>query len=103
MSSPLELPLTAAAQTFSTSVAGQEYTFQITWNTTNVCWMINILDTSGNKILSGVPMVTGVDLLEQFEYLNFGFQMYAQTDNDTNAVPTFENMGTTSHLYVVSA
>ena len=47
-------------------------------------------------------MVTGVDLLEQFGYLSFGFALVAQTDNAPDVVPTFETLGQTSHLYAIT-
>jgi len=73
----------------------------VVWNWVNASWIINIADPSGNPILSGIPMVTGVDLLEQFGYLNFGFQLIAQTDNAPDVVPTFADLGTTGHLYAI--
>lgn len=101
MSTAYEIPLSAEPQTFNIALAGTTYGFTIRWNVPNASWIIDIADASGNPIVSGIPMVTGSDLLEQYSYLGFGYQLVCQTDNDPNAVPTFDNLGTTGHLYAI--
>lgn len=101
MTSYFEIPLSPAPQNFTITLAGVQYQFAVTWNVCNASWMIDILDSSGTPILSGIPMVTGADLLEQFGYLGFGFQLVAQTDGNPDAVPIYSNLGQTSHLYAI--
>ncbi|WP_144156560.1 phage baseplate plug protein [Paraburkholderia sp. BCC1885] len=101
MSTPYEIPLSPQPQMFGIAIAGTTYTLTVTWNWVNASWIINIADSSGNPILSGIPMVTGANLLEQFGYLNFGFQLIAQTDNAPDVVPTFADLGSTGHLYAI--
>lgn len=101
MSTPYEVPLSPQPQTFGIAIAGTTYTLTVVWNWVNASWILNIADASGNPILSGIPMVTGADLLEQFSYLGFGFQLIAQTDNAPDVVPTFADLGSTGHLYAI--
>ena len=75
------------------------YQITVKWNNNCQSWVIDIADSNGNPILSGIPLVTGVNLLGQFGYLNFGGQLVAQTENDPSAVPTFTNLGTQGNLY----
>jgi hypothetical protein len=82
-------------------MGGVQYQLTVRWNNVNQAWTLDIADVNGNPILDGIPIVTGVDLLEQFGYLNFGGQLIAQTDNDANAVPTLANLGTGGNLYFV--
>jgi hypothetical protein len=103
MTTAYEIPLSSEPQTFNIPIDGTTYGFTIRWNVPNATWMIDISDASGNPILSGIPMVTGADLLEQFGYLEFGFQLIAQTDNSPDTVPAFDNLGTTAHLYAITA
>lgn len=63
--------------------------------------MLDISDFSNNPILTGIPIVTGSDLLEQFGYLKFGGKLIAQTDTDTLAVPNFNNLGSSGNLFFV--
>lgn len=101
MTTYLEIPLSPQPQTFTIPVAGTTYGLTVRWNVPNDSWILDIADVSGNPIVSGIPMVTGSDLLEQFGYLSFGFSLVAQTDNAPDAVPTFDNLGTTGHLYAI--
>lgn len=103
MTTAYEVPLTPEPQKFQIALVNLTYTVTVVWNTANASWMIDIADASGNPILQGIPMVTGADLLQQFAYLNFGFQLIAQTDNAVDVVPTFADLGTTGHLYAVTA
>lgn len=101
MTTYFEIPLSSEPETFTIPLAGATYGFTVRWNVPNATWMINIADASGNPILSGIPMVTGADLLEQFDYLGLGFHLVAQTDNSPDTVPAFDNLGTTAHLYAI--
>lgn len=102
MSTPLEIPLQSSTnQRFAIDLAGVSYILDVRWNTKASCWNMDVLDASGNKIVCGLPFVTGADLLEQFPYLNVGGSMYVQSDNDTDLVPTFASLGDTGHLYFV--
>ena len=83
-------------------LSGTEYTLRFTWNSIASCWILDVSNASGEPLLSGVPIVTGADLLEQFQYVGIYGQMIAQTDNDPGAVPTFDNFGDTSHLFYLS-
>ena len=102
MSSIFEVPLTAQIQSFTCALAGVTYTLKLQWNNKTNTWQIDILDIGGTPLVSGIPMVANVDLLEQYAYLNFGGMLIAQTDSDPNLAPTFDNLGTLSHLYFVT-
>lgn len=96
-----EIPLSSQPQTFNVTLVGVEYSFALQWrDTANGGWFLDIADVNGNALLSGIPLVTGVDLLAQFKYMAFGFELWVQTDA-ADAPPTFTNLGSESHLYCV--
>jgi len=96
-----EIPLSAQAQTFNVTLVGVQYQFTLLWrDTTYGGWFLDIADAAGNALVSGISLVTGVDLLVQYSYLTFGFELWVQTDA-ADAPPTFTNLGTDSHLYCV--
>jgi hypothetical protein len=103
--STYEVPLTSQSQTFSVSLAGKQYQMALTWRDAPLQpgggWFLDISDPNANAILSGIPLVTGIDLLEQYAYLNFGGQLWVVTDGDPTAIPTFSNLGSSAHLYFV--
>jgi len=64
--------------------------------------VLYIADDTGNSLLSGIPLVTGADLLEQFSYIGIGGALVVQSSNDPNAVPTYEDLGTVGNLYFLT-
>ncbi len=102
MSTVYSIPLTPVPQTFGITLAGVAYNLTFTWNTNSQNWILDIADQNNNDILTGIPLVTGSDLLEQYAYLNFGGKLIVQTTGDVTAVPTYENLGTDGLLYFVT-
>lgn len=97
-----EIPLTPEAQLFQIKLAGVTYSLNLVWNNVANAWVLDIADENNIPILRGIPLVPGVDLLGPYPYLNFGGQLVAQTDNGVTIPPTYDNLGTTSHLLFVT-
>ena len=102
MSTVYEVPTSPQAQYFQIALAGIVYKLNLYWGLVSNCWVFDLFDTTGNPILQGIPMVTGVDLLAAFPDLNLGGQLVATTDTDPTAPPTFTNLGSTGHLLFVT-
>lgn len=96
-----EIPLSAQAQSFSISLAGVTYNLMLMWRQVDGFggWVLDIADQSKTPILQGIPLVTGCDLLGQYGYLGFGGGLWVLTDGNSTAVPTYSNLGASSHLY----
>lgn len=93
-----EIPLTADNQQFSILLAGTTYRMSIIWR--DLYWVLDLLDEQSNTIISGIPLVTGADLLAQYAYLGLGFKLAIFCDDATQAYPTKTDLGTRSHLLV---
>jgi hypothetical protein len=84
------------------------YSFSFKWNTVSLAWVLDVYDETGViPIVSGIPIVTGADLLEQFPYLDFGahavlMALTIAVGASPDEVPTFENLGVDGHLYYVT-
>lgn len=98
---PYEIPLSPEPQTLSISLAGKTYFLSLAFNRAGSYWVLDMADEDRVPLLTGVPLVTGLDLLEQYSYLGIGGSLIVQTDFDADAVPTFENLGVTGRLYFV--
>lgn len=95
-----EIPLSPNAQSFYIALAGVQYQMQVTWRTaTEGGWFLDIYDASGNALVLGIPLVTGVDLLAPYPDAGVGGSLYVATDGTPDAVPLYSNLGTTAHLY----
>lgn len=95
-----EIPLSADNQEFTITLASITYKLRILWR--DPYWFMDLRDTAGKDIISGIPLVTGADLLAQYSYLNLGFHLMVVCDNSAEDIPTQTGLGLTSHLYLVS-
>lgn len=86
-------------QKFAVSLGGEVYNLNIYWNTVNQTWMLDINDSGNTPIVNGIQLVTGIGLLHQYQYLGFPGDMFIQTTNDPDALPTYSGMGINSNLY----
>lgn len=103
MSTPFEIPMKASTtQKLTVKLRNATYIIRARWNTAASVWVIDLLTPDGVEVLTGIPMVCGADLLEQFAYMDFGGQLIAQTDNDVTVPPVFANLGDSGHLYYVT-
>lgn len=91
----------AQPQSFQISLIGVTYTMKVRWCDPFNCWIMDLSDISDDPILQGIPLITGADLLEQYGYLDLGFSLVVQTNNDADAVPTFNNLGLQGNLYAL--
>lgn len=99
-----EIPLISESQFFRIPLNGKVFVFTVIWRDApymNGGWVLDIADDNGNNLLQGMPLVTGEDLLAQFEYVDIGGQLFVQTDYSTDDVPLYTNLGSTAHLYYV--
>lgn len=95
-----EIPLTADNQQFSIALAGTDYQLRILWR--DAFWCLDLSDAQGRTVISGIPLITGYDLLRQYEYLGLGFQLHVICDVAGQQNPTQSDPGMLSHLYVVT-
>lgn len=99
---PYEIPLTPSAQTFQIQLASALYSMEVWWCMPALCWMLSISDSSGVPILFGIPLVTGTDLLKQHRHLGLKGSLYVQSAADLNAVPQYNDLGVSGHVYFVT-
>ena len=98
-----EIPFQPTNQNIRISILNVTYIIRTYYcDIANGGWVIDISDASGNAILQGIPLVTGADLLGQYEYLGLGFGLMFASDGDINAVSGFSDLGVSGHLYVVT-
>ncbi|BDH45763.1 hypothetical protein TUM12370_18070 [Salmonella enterica subsp. enterica serovar Choleraesuis] len=95
-----EIPLSADNQQFTITLANTVYQLRVLWR--DPYWFMDLRDSTGVDIISGIPLVTGADLLEQYDYLGLEFHLMVVCDDGAGDMPTQNGLGTTSHLYLVT-
>jgi hypothetical protein len=99
-----EIPLIGQSETFSVVLLNITYQFSVTWRDAVSTWFLDIADASGNPLVQGIPLVTGADLLGQYEYLGIGGALIVMLDGDQTVEPTYVTLGQSAHLrFAVSA
>lgn len=96
-----EIPLSPDNQTFSTTLAGLTLTMRLVWRD-GAGWVLDLLDSNNAGIVTGIPLVTGTDLLEQYSHLALGFKLVVACDDASQEYPTKTDLGVNSHLYVLT-
>lgn len=87
------IPLDPEPQSFGIALGGREYRLTLRWF--EPCgWLLDVATAREEPLLSGIPLVAGCDLLEQYAYLEFGGRLYVSSD----LPPTLDNLGTDAEL-----
>jgi hypothetical protein len=98
--STFEIPLNGQPQRLQITIANVVYQLTVQWRN-SAGWVLDIAKQDGSPIIQGLPLITGADLLAQHRYLGIGGSLVVSTDADPDAVPTYTNLGTASHLYLL--
>ena len=95
-----EIPLRpGTGQRLSIALGQVTYRLTLKWNTYSSCWVLDIADSIGAPLAAGLAVVTGADILGQLAYLGIAGGLFTVSDDEPDAVPTFENLGVNGRLY----
>jgi hypothetical protein len=95
-----EIPLSPRPQRMTLNLGGSIYQLRFGFaNEAEGGWFMDIADSLGNPMVTGIPLVTGADLLAQYRYLGIPGRLWVTTDGAPNAVPTYANLGSAGHLF----
>lgn len=92
-----EIPLTPVAQSFQIQIIETNYTLRVQYAVAEEGgWFLDIADATGADLVTGIPLVCGVDLLAQHRHLGLGVTLFMITPDDIP--PAYSELGTTGHL-----
>lgn len=100
-----EIPLSGSPETFSISLNGTTYALTLQFrDNSEGGWTLDIADADRVMIVAGIPLITGANLLEQYGHLGIagGAALYMANTAGGDAVPTYANLGTDTHLVLVT-
>jgi hypothetical protein len=114
MASFYQIPFSGLPESFSISIVGVTYFFAIRFNNRYQAWVLDIYDVSHILLVGGIPLVTGTNLLAQYDYLGFAFALIVQSIDTTNEesvmplqdildrTPGWGDLNNTSFVYAVT-
>jgi len=107
MASVYEIPLRPATpQKLHISLGGIDWTLWLSWNSQANAgvglWMLQIGDTNETVLVSGIPLVTGSNLLAQFHYLGVPGSLVCQGAGHPDNPPAWGDLGVGGHLFWLS-
>ena len=88
-----EIPIESGvpSQTLKVDLEGNTYNFRIIYNSRIGVWTFDLTDEDGNCLASGVTMVLGANLIDQYN-LNIG-GLYMAEEGVTGEDATSEDLG----------
>lgn len=93
----IEIPVTSKNQEMDVALGDKTYHLKLTHNEFGG-WMLDIYTTSKELIIGGVPILAGVNILEQYRYLGFNGSLNLICENDEMET-NFHELGKGNKLY----
>jgi len=91
-----EIPLSATCQQFTISLSGRVWQMRLIWRDA-AGWVLDMLNASGDPVITGIPLIPGTDLLAQYGWINPGGRLVVVTEEDL--LPDATDLGKTVKLY----
>ena len=94
-----QIPLSEGAQSYAITLG--DFTYQITIiyrGAEGGGWFMDIVRADGTDAIYGIPLVLGVDLLEQYQYKDMG-HLFVEMDAGATRAPSYDDMGSTISLF----
>ncbi|QHM71272.1 phage baseplate plug family protein [Mixta intestinalis] len=94
-----EIPLSATNQQFSINLSGTVWQLRIIWRDV-AGWVLDLQNSAGDAVVSGIPLIPGVDLLAQYGYLQPGGKLVLL--NNSDELPGTDELGGVANLYWIT-
>lgn len=95
-----EIPLLPDNQQFRILLGNKIYTLRIIWRDL-AGWIMDVMDSGGTPLLCGVPLLSGVNLLQQYPQAGIAGTLRVITDKGAPNEPDKTNLGKSSHLIFI--
>lgn len=95
-----EIPLTANNQYFTISLSGSTVRMRLIYRDA-AGWILDIQDSEGTDLVSGVPLIPGVNLSEHYPHLDFDGMLVVGREADGTVSPAASGPGLSGTLYFI--
>ncbi|CDL85417.1 phage baseplate plug family protein [Xenorhabdus szentirmaii] len=96
----IEIPLQAENQRFDIQLGGINYQMRLQCRDC-AGWVLDIMHPNSEPIVRGIPLVFGVDILEQHSYLGFNGSLVFYCNDPKNEMNR-KALGRSNRLYFIS-
>lgn len=97
----VEIPVSAKNQQFDIRLSGKYYRVRLVYR--EFCgWVVGIMSRTGEMILTGIPLVSGVDILEPYRYMGFSGSLFFVCD-ETAGELSHRDLGRGNKLYYLQS
>ncbi|KAA1175362.1 phage baseplate plug family protein [Photorhabdus heterorhabditis] len=100
MAGIVEIPLSPINQQFDVQLDGVNYKMSLIWRDI-AGWILDIMTPDSEPIVTGLPLVFGINLLEQYRHLGFNGSLIFYGDINQEK-PFRNNLGKEDKLYFVT-
>lgn len=88
-----------SSQTTKVTIDGIIYNVNVIWRQDT--YILDLYDVNNNPVVTGIPLITGADLMGQLKYLSIpGYWVIANADG-SDTPPTYNNLGVSSFLLFI--
>ncbi|MTC35812.1 hypothetical protein GKR67_14465 [Providencia alcalifaciens] len=93
----IEIPVTSKNQEMDVTLGDKAYHLKLTHN--EFCgWMLDVYTISRELMVGGIPLLSGINVLEQYRYLGFNGSLSLICENDEMET-SFHELGKGNKLY----
>lgn len=86
------VPLTPEPQAFGITLAGTSYRLTVRWcAAAEGGWLLDVADVDDAPLVAGIPLVTGVDLLDPYPEIGIGGMLWLYST--TELPPAYDELG----------
>lgn len=96
-----EIPLSADNQVFTIQLGNNQLRLRLIFRD-EAGWILDVMAVDSTPIISGIPLVTDINLLAPYSHLGFSDSLLVVSDDRAQFYPTKTNLGFQSHLYFVT-
>ncbi len=94
-----EIPLSSGAQKFSIRLGENTLQIRLVWREAEGGgWFIDLFDNEGLDLITGIPLRSGRNILEEHAHLGLG-ALTVSLDGETSRDPAYDEMGSKVQLY----
>jgi hypothetical protein len=100
MTTAYKIPLSNTPQKLSVELGGNTYKITTSYNTYDRIWYLYLYDSLG-ALLVTIPLVAGLNLLYQHQYLDIRGALAAVCDAHPLDSPSLDDLGSDGNIYFI--